>query len=282
TKSSEAELTRCNPDWRTSFVAIHPESALDEKQYADIVIKHISSKPIYINANNDDAIRLVPYSVWMMDDIYNGIGISAYLVYKAMRNHNIYVTLDGHGADELLGGYPFYLDILYMNINNKLYDDFHSHLLPSILRNFDRCSMASGIEVRMPFMDWGLVTYTFSLPVDAKIGNGFTKRILRDAMNKIIPEQIRLRRSKIGLNSPMIEWFNNGLRPLIYKVINHKYWRNSPFWNAKKLNNIIIDYCQNQKWTYKDWNLILELWTKFNLVIYYILFCEKNKDYFNE
>ena len=142
--------------------------------------------------------------------------------------------------------------------------------------------MASGIEVRMPFMDWRLVTYTFSLPVDAKIGNGFTKRILRDAMNKIIPEQIRLRRSKIGLNSPMIEWFNNGLRPLIYKVINHKYWRNSPFWNAKKLNNIIIDYCQNQKWTYKDWNLILELWTKFNLVIYYILFCEKNKDYFNE
>ena len=39
-------------------------------------------------------------------------------------------------------------------------------VLPTILRNFDRVSMAHGIEVRMPFMDWRLVTYTMALPED--------------------------------------------------------------------------------------------------------------------
>ena len=50
------------------------------------------------------------------------------------------------------------------SLNRRLYRMFHGNVLPTILRNFDRLSMAHGIEVRMPFMDWRLVTYTMSLP----------------------------------------------------------------------------------------------------------------------
>ena len=42
--------------------------------------------------------------------------------------------------------------------------------------------MAHGLEIRMPFMDWRLVAYTFSLPLQAKVGGGFTKRIQRDSL----------------------------------------------------------------------------------------------------
>ena len=35
--------------------------------------------------------------------------------------------------------------------------------------------MSHGIEVRMPFMDWRLVTYSFALPETSKMGGGYTK-----------------------------------------------------------------------------------------------------------
>src|SRR5262249_21130088 len=72
-----------------------------------------------------------------------------------------------------------------------LFTWFHGCMLPTLLRNFDRASMAHGIETRMPFMDWRLVAYGFALPDTAKIGGGFTKRILRMAMEGLIPNSIR-------------------------------------------------------------------------------------------
>ena len=49
-------------------------------------------------------------------------------------------------------------DVILLDI--VMPDQTGLEVLPTILRNFDRVSMAHGIEVRMPFMDWRLVTYT--------------------------------------------------------------------------------------------------------------------------
>lgn len=92
----------------------------------------------------------------------------------------------------------------------NLYEIFHVTILPTLLRNYDRYSMASGVEIRMPFMDHRLVTYTFSLPWTSKVGGGYTKRIMRDALKGILPEQIRTRRDKIGWNAPLHEWLKVG------------------------------------------------------------------------
>ena len=61
------------------------------------------------------------------------------------------------------------------SFNQVLFDIFHYTTLPTLLRNYDKYSMASGVEIRMPFMDWRLVSKTFSLPSSYKIGGGFTK-----------------------------------------------------------------------------------------------------------
>ncbi len=90
--------------------------------------------------------------------------------------------------------------------NRRLYEIFHISILPTLLRNYDRYSMASGVEVRMPFMDHRLVTFCFSLPAESKLGGGYTKRILRDAMRGIVPDPILNRRDKIGWNAPLHEW----------------------------------------------------------------------------
>src|SRR5204863_6378428 len=90
-------------------------------------------------------------------------------------------------------------------LNKRLYRMFHSTVLPTILRNFDRLSMAHGVEVRMPFMDWRLVTYTMALPETCKFSDGYSKAIARQAMANLMPESIRMGRRKVGFNSPMPE-----------------------------------------------------------------------------
>ena len=97
-------------------------------------------------------------------------------------------------------------------LSKDLYEIFHVTVLPTLLRNYDRYSMSSGVEIRMPFMDHRLVTYTFSLPWTSKVGNTYTKRIMRDALKGILPEPIRTRRDKIGWNAPLHEWLKGALK----------------------------------------------------------------------
>jgi len=186
----------------------------------------------------------------------------------------VVVSLDGHGADELLGGYAWYLDWPMAQANANLHRDFHATLLPAILRNFDRCSTAHGIEVRMPFMDWRLVTFAHALPAESKFGGGYTKRVLRDAMAGLMPDRVRLRRFKIGFNSPMVEWFNGGLAPLLTQVVNHPLWVDSPDWDGPKLREHFLAKCAARSWTMADWAETIHLWTRFNLVLWQLLFVE--------
>jgi asparagine synthase (glutamine-hydrolysing) len=104
-------------------------------------------------------------------------------------------------------------------LNRRLYRMFHGTILPTILRNFDRLSMAHGIEVRMPFLDWRLVTYTMALPDKSKNRGGLTKVIARDAMKGKMPETIRVQRLKVGFNSPMPTWLNGALNPWVQAVL---------------------------------------------------------------
>ncbi len=104
-------------------------------------------------------------------------------------------------------------------LSKNLYEIFHITTLPTLLRNYDRYSMASGVEIRMPFMDYRLVTNTFSLPWTSKVGGTYTKRIMRDALKGIVPEEIRTRRDKVGWNAPLHEWFKGPLRDEIEIMI---------------------------------------------------------------
>ena len=86
----------------------------------------------------------------------------------------------------------------------------HSQLLytnlPMLLHWEDRDSMAHGVESRVPFLDYRLVEYVMGLPDDLKIKGATTKRVLREAVRDILPEQIRVRTDKIGFATPEETW----------------------------------------------------------------------------
>jgi asparagine synthase (glutamine-hydrolysing) len=100
-----------------------------------------------------------------------------------------------------------------------LLEDFFIYSLPTYLRDFDRASMMHSVEVRMPFMDYRLVEFCFNLPIEHKLGMGYTKRIIRDAMKNIVPQEILDRTYKIGISSPLSSWFNKELKGFIIQLL---------------------------------------------------------------
>ncbi|NBW41377.1 asparagine synthase (glutamine-hydrolyzing) [bacterium] len=268
---------RRQSDWQRTSIATFPGTMVDERKYADQVVKHIGASPQYWIFDPDEAVNYVVESVWAMDDLSGAIAVPVWGVYRNLRQHGSVVSLDGHGGDELLAGYAWQLDYRSSELNSHLYREFHHDILPGILRNYDRCSMAHGVEVRMPFMDWRLVTYAFSLPFSSKLGGGLTKRILRDAMKGILPEGIRTRRSKIGFNSPMIEWFNGGLRNLILELVHHPLWLQCPHFDGPTLGKQIAEKTRNAAWIQKDWGLSLEVWTRLSFVLWQLMFIENER-----
>ena len=323
-------------DWQNAFVAIFPNTDLDETYYAKILTEKLNIKAFFQKIEPENGINQLDEYLWLFEELYLTSPIPMIEIYKTMKKNNVSVSLDGHGADELLSGYgnslfyiakenPFnykliqeiikthkeckniqdnkkikyfidgfegrkniikhYLkEILGLNAHNKedlksrkmglfntyLYEIFHKTILPTLLRNYDRYSMAASVEVRMPFMDYRLVTYCFSLPWQSKYRNGFTKAILRDAMKNYMPPEITWRKSKIGFGTPFTEWIRGAWKQYFLDTIASTDFLNSSFVDSKivkqKLENLINTPQANFQLGQEMWKLIMPyFWEKFVL-----------------
>jgi len=72
-------------------------------------------------------------------------------------------------------------EIFYLNIN---------WFMATLLDRKDRMSMASGLEVRVPFCDHRLVQYVWNIPWELKMYNKREKGLLRQALKGILPDDI--------------------------------------------------------------------------------------------
>lgn len=87
-----------------------------------------------------------------------------------------------------------------------------------LLRYEDRNSMAFSIESRVPFLDHRLVEMTLALPTKEKIEGGWTKKILRKAMEPELPAPIIWRKDKKGFVTPQGEWMRSLKEHMIEKL----------------------------------------------------------------
>lgn len=65
-----------------------------------------------------------------------------------------------------------------------------NYFMTSLLERKDRMSMASSVEVRVPFADHRILEYVFNVPWEIKFENGVEKALLRNAMRDYIPEKV--------------------------------------------------------------------------------------------
>ena len=100
------------------------------------------------------------------------------------------------------------------SINDMLLSDMNLVLSNDMLTKVDLMSMANSLEVRVPFLDYQVVNFLFSLPDDYKITGSLRKRILQDAFRDILPEKL-YNRPKKGFEVPLLKWFRKELKSLI-------------------------------------------------------------------
>ena len=140
------------------------------------------------------------------------------------------------------------------NLNDILYFNTMQSGLEELLRFADRNSMAFGVEARLPFLSHELVQFIFSLPADYKIHQGWTKWLLRKAMDKKLPDKIVWRKEKIAYETPQQQWMQ---QPLLQDYIFEAKRKlvTKGFLNSSVLDKKIIPKNAHEKDNF-DWRYL--------------------------
>lgn len=149
-------------------------------------------------------------------------------------------------------------------MNERLYMFTTQTSLPALLRYEDRSSMAHSIESRVPFLDYRLVEYIFSLPDHQKIDKGYTKAVLRNSLGDLIPKNINARTDKMGFVTPEHVWFADELKGWADEIIHSSSFKSRKYFDHQRVLKVTQDY-QNQKRDigFALWRWInLELWLR--------------------
>ncbi len=106
------------------------------------------------------------------------------------------------------------------NLDNALKIDINTYLPDDLLYKSDIASMANGLELRSPFLDYSLMEKIASMPSQKKLGLTKSKRILKEMASnyKLLPKEI-INRPKHGFTIPQNKWFKSSLKNHIYDTI---------------------------------------------------------------
>lgn len=96
-------------------------------------------------------------------------------------------------------------------VSRGQYVDIKTWLADDILVKADRASMAHGLEVRAPFLDYRVVEFAASLPIDWKLKGLQKKHVLKASQQGRVPAAV-LQRRKQGFNAPVSHWLLSSFR----------------------------------------------------------------------
>lgn len=134
--------------------------------------------------------------------------------------------------------------------------------LRTLLKWEDKNSMRFSIESRVPFLDYRLVEFAFSLPYYYKIKNFETKYIFRKAIKDYIPKEIIDRKDKIGFATPENDWFKTKeFDKFVKDIIYSESFKSRPYWNYTEIQKIYLK--KNKEYYSNIWRIInTELWLR--------------------
>jgi asparagine synthase (glutamine-hydrolysing) len=96
--------------------------------------------------------------------------------------------------------------------------DISSYLVDDILQKVDRASMAVGLEMRAPLLDYRVVELAMRLPSNLKYRGGTTKYLLRKLLARYVPSRLFVG-PKRGLNVPLCAWYRGPRRDAVTDAI---------------------------------------------------------------
>ncbi|TLY39884.1 MAG: asparagine synthase (glutamine-hydrolyzing) [Nitrospirae bacterium] len=289
-----------------TFSSCFEDPTYDERRFIRPVLERTGAQAHYTFPDPKELAESISKLVWHQDEPFGSTSIFAqWNVMRLAAQSGVKVLLDGQGADELLAGYhgffgAFFADLTakrqWMVLTKELlaYRRLHgrirpiqapppnssSHLLSmqyqlltwnglrALLHYEDRNSMAFGIETRLPFLDHRLVEFLSGLDVSHKIRRGWTKAILRDAMEGILPDDVRWRVDKMGFVTPEDIWFRTSLREFAREILSDARTRARGYLNVDAALNEFEAHAAGMK------NISFTIWRWINLEMWLRRFCD--------
>src|SRR5579863_550459 len=152
-------------------------------------------------------------------------------------------------------------------LNQMLYLDTKIFMVSLNLNYNDKMSMASSVEVRVPFLDRELAEFAaWSIPPNLKL-KGFlqpiTKHIFRRAMRDVLPAEV-LRQPKAGFAAPVDYWLANDLREMVDDLLSETNMRSRGLFRPETVRRFVDEHRSGaEDWSMQIWQfLTLENWMR--------------------
>jgi asparagine synthase (glutamine-hydrolysing) len=156
--------------------------------------------------------------------------IVPHALWRTMLNASQYFGPDFKGRRSSSPGILLKSDF---NLQRRLWEEETRFNMQQLLHYEDRNSMAFSIEARVPFIEYRLIEFVMKVPAIYKIHNGWSKHLLRNAMEGLLPKDIQWRKDKMGFVTPEEAWVQN-LRPHFVNLIRQQLFRSARFTDMKK------------------------------------------------
>ncbi|MEO5333513.1 MAG: amidotransferase 1, exosortase A system-associated [Magnetococcus sp. YQC-5] len=170
---------------------------------------------------------------------FQGVSILPDDVRKQMFSPAMHRDLQGFRAEETFRRYA--QTAPDHPLSRLQYIDFKSFLAGRVLVKADRASMAHGLEVRAPLLDYQLVEWLATLPPEFKLEHGVGKALFKQAMRPWLPNDL-LDRPKQGFNLPLAAWLRGPLADQTSKVVLGETLADSGLFNQKFLQQMLEDH----------------------------------------
>jgi asparagine synthase (glutamine-hydrolysing) len=153
--------------------------------------------------------------------------------------------------DRLIGASP---------LNQMLYVDTKTWLPDDLLIKADKITMATSVELRVPLLDFQVLEFAASLPQDFKVKGLTTKRILKAALEKSVPQEI-LNRKKTGFPVPYSDWLRRDMRQFVFDTVSGQNSMLRAYFNKTKVDEILQAHQRGEVYSKEVFCLlVLELW----------------------
>lgn len=149
------------------------------------------------------------------------------------------------------------------SLHDALLDHFE-YKLEHLLKWEDRNSMHFSLEARVPFLDYRLVEKIMSTKAELLINKGMTKYLLRESMRDTLPEVIRMRKDKVGFDTPQDEWFRTAQWQVFVNGI-----LDSPLFADRNIIDANKAKILYKKHLNKKINISQEIWKWVNLELWF-------------
>ena len=104
----------------------------------------------------------------------------------------------------------------------------------------DKMSMATGVEVRVPFLDNDLVRLANALPPELKQRGATGKWVLKQAMEPLLPHSV-IHRPKTGFGAPLRHWLRNELREWVGDLLSADTLRRRGLFDPRAVADLVAD-----------------------------------------